>query len=141
MKQYGQCSIKILQKILAGQDPVHLLGSGSQIRHYTYGGDLARGIRYCVEHPAALNQDFNLSTAQATSVVELAELIWRKIHPGEGKPFRYVSDEPYKYDVQVRSPSVTKADQLLGFRAETSLGQILDEVIPWVAEQRRHGQI
>jgi UDP-glucose 4-epimerase len=131
----------LVQKILAGQDPVHLLGSGSQVRHYTYGGDLARGIRHCVEHPAALNQDFNLSTAKATSVIELAELIWKKIHRDDGKPFRYVSDEPYKYDVQVRSPSVTKAHRLLGFRAETSLDQILDEVIPWVAEQRRHGQI
>src|SRR5215207_7905645 len=32
-------------KVLKGQDPLHVLGDGSQIRHYTYGGDLARGIR------------------------------------------------------------------------------------------------
>ena len=31
-------------------------------------------------HPAALNEDFNLSTAESTTVLELAELIWRKIH-------------------------------------------------------------
>ena len=35
----------LVQKILKGQDPVHILGSGSQVQHYTYGGDLARGIR------------------------------------------------------------------------------------------------
>jgi UDP-glucose 4-epimerase len=29
---------------LQGQDPLHILGDGTQIRHYTYGGDLARGI-------------------------------------------------------------------------------------------------
>ena len=33
----------LVQKVLKGQDPLHLLGDGSQIRHYTYGGDLARG--------------------------------------------------------------------------------------------------
>src|SRR6266699_3127162 len=34
----------LVQKIVKGQDPLHLLGDGSQIRHYTYGGDLAKGI-------------------------------------------------------------------------------------------------
>ncbi|MDE2025942.1 MAG: NAD(P)-dependent oxidoreductase, partial [Patescibacteria group bacterium] len=29
----------LVQKVLKGQDPLHILGSGKQIRHYTYGGD------------------------------------------------------------------------------------------------------
>ena len=33
----------LAQKVLKGQDPLHILGDGNQIRHYTYGGDLARG--------------------------------------------------------------------------------------------------
>lgn len=130
----------IVHKILKGQDPLHILGSGEQTRHYTYGGDLARGIRLCIERPEALNQDFNLSTPVRTTVLELAELIWRKIN-GAGKPFRYVSDSPYEHDVQMRSPDVKKAEKMLGFRAETSLSDILDEVIPWIAEQIRHGTI
>src|SRR5277367_5250742 len=84
----------LVQKVLKGQDPVHILGNGQQVRHYTYGGDLVRGIRLCIEHPAALNQDFNLSTPVRTTVLELAEVIWRKIH-GSSKPFRYVSDPAY----------------------------------------------
>ena len=67
----------IIQKIIKGQNPLHILGDGQQIRHYTYGGDLAEGIRLCIEHPNALNNDFNLSAATATSVIELAEIIWR----------------------------------------------------------------
>jgi len=130
----------LVQKVLKGQDPLHLLGSGKQVRHYTYGGDLARGIRLCMHHPVALNEDFNLSTPVETTVLELAEMIWKKIH-GAAKPFRFVSEPPFAYDVQVRSPDVTKAEQLLGFRAETSLSQILDEVIPWVAEQIQLCQI
>ena len=111
-----------------------------QVRHYTYGGDLARGIRVCVEHPAALNQDFNLSTPVRTTVLELAELIWKKIH-GSGKPFHYVSDPAYEYDVQERAPAVGKARDLLGFEAATPLSDILDEVIPWIAEQVEIGQM
>jgi nucleoside-diphosphate-sugar epimerase len=130
----------LVQKILKGQDPLHILGSGNQVRHYTYGGELAKGVRICVEHSAALNQDFNLSTPARTTVLELAQLIWRKIH-GERRPFRYVSDPAYEYDVQERSPKVEKAATLLGFRAGTTLSEILDEVIPWISEQIEVGQI
>ena len=35
----------LVHKVLKGQDPLHILGAGDQVRHYTYGGDLAHGIR------------------------------------------------------------------------------------------------
>lgn len=129
----------LVQKVLRGQDPLHILGSGNQVRHYTYGGDLARGIRVCMEHPAALNDDFNLSTPVSTTVLELAEAIWGKVH--EFKPFAYVSDDPFAYDVQCRIPDVSKAKQKLGFEATTPLDTILDEVVPWIAEQIEAGVI
>lgn len=130
----------LIQKVLRGQDPLHILGSGQQVRHYTYGGDLARGIRLCVEHPSATNEDFNLSTSTSTTVLELAELIWTKIH-GDAKPFRYVADQPFRYDVQCRIPDVRKAREKLGFEATTSLPEILDELLPWIAEQIQLGVI
>lgn len=129
----------LVQKVLKEQDPLHILGNGSQVRHYTYGGDLARGIRLTIESEAAVNEDFNLSTAQSTTVLELAELIWRKVRGDE--PFRYVSDEPFLYDVQRRIPDTAKAERVLGFRAETSLDQMLDEIIPWVGTQIELGTI
>ena len=121
----------LVQKVLKEQDPLHILGDGNQVRHYTYGGDLARGIRLAMESERALNEDFNLSTARSTTVSDLAGLIWRKIH-GPDRPFRFVSDEPYQHDVQMRVPDVTKARDVLGFEATTSLEDVLDEVIPWI---------
>lgn len=129
----------LVQKVLKGQDPLHILGDGSQVRHYTYGGDLARGIRLCVESDKSVNEDFNLSTARSTTVLELAELIWRKAKPGA--PFRYVSDPPFPYDVKKRIPDVSKAKRVLGFEATTSLEEALDEIIPWVAKQIEIGGI
>ena len=41
----------LVQKVLKGQDPLHILGDGIQVRHYTYGGDLARGIVTAMESP------------------------------------------------------------------------------------------
>lgn len=130
----------LVQKVVKGQDPLHILGDGSQVRHYTYGGDLARGVRVCVEHPDALLEDFNISTATPTTVLQLAELIWHKVH-GPGVPFRYVSDLPFEHDVPFRSPSVDKARRMLGFEATTTLDTILDEVIPWIQKQVELGTI
>ena len=110
----------LVLKTLKGQDPLHILGDGSQVRHYTYGGDLARGIRLAMESDAAVNDDFNLSTAASTTVLELAEAIWTAVH-GPEKPFRYVSDPPFEHDVQLRVPDVRKAGRVLGFEATTSL--------------------
>ena len=123
----------LVQKIIKGQDPLHILGDGTQIRHYTYGGDLARGIVLSLEHPAATNNDFNLSTDRSTTVAELAELIWRKIR-GPGVPLSVVHDDPFAHDVQKRIPDTSKAREILGFEAATSLEVMLDEVIPWISQ-------
>jgi nucleoside-diphosphate-sugar epimerase len=122
----------IIQKILRGQDPVHILGNGSQVRHYTYGGDLAEGIVLAMESEKALNEDFNLSTAESTSVLQLVETIWKKINPGA--PLRIKSQPGFEHDVAKRIPSVEKAERILGFKAQTTLDEMLDIVIPWIRE-------
>ncbi len=129
----------LVHKALKGQDPLRLLGSGEQVRHFTYGGDLGRGIALTLEHPAALNEDFNISTPVATKIADLAEVIWRKVNPGQ--PLRLAHDAPYPHDVQYRSPDCTKAERLLGFRTETTLDEMLDEVIPWIKTQVELGTI
>jgi UDP-glucose 4-epimerase len=129
----------LVQKVVKGQDPLHILGAGDQVRHYTYGGDLAKGIVECMSQEAAHNEDFNISTAESTTVRELAEVIWRKIM-GEA-PLSLVSDPAYEYDVQRRVPDVGKAKRVLGVECTTSLDEMLNEVIPWVTRAVHEGRI
>jgi UDP-glucose 4-epimerase len=130
----------LVLKVLKGQDPLHILGSGDQVRHYTYGGDLAHGIRLAMESPAALNDDFNLSTATSTTVLELAKAIWSRARDDDA-PFRHVSDPPFEHDVQLRVPDVRKARAVLGFEATTTLDQMLDEVVPWIRTELEAGRL
>ena len=123
----------LVQKVLKGQDPLHILGKGNQIRHYTYAGDLAKGIRVCIESEKAVNDDFNISTPVSTTVLELAEAIWKKINGA--KPFRYVCDDPFEYDVQKRVPSTEKSERILNIECRTTLDEALDEIIPWIRHQ------
>jgi len=133
----------LVQKVLKGQDPLRILGSGDQVRCYTYGGDLARGIAAAIFHPAAINEEFNLSTPTPTTVLELARTIWEKVH-GTGpsaRPFRFESDPPYPHDVARRIPDTSKAKRALGFEAKTGLSEMLDEVIPWIRQEIAQGRI
>uniref|UniRef100_A0A7S1KWV4 NAD-dependent epimerase/dehydratase domain-containing protein n=1 Tax=Alexandrium catenella TaxID=2925 RepID=A0A7S1KWV4_ALECA len=130
----------LVQKVMKGQRPLHILGSGEQKRHYTYAGDLARGIARCLTDPRARNNDFNISTPVGHTVLELAEAIWKNIH-GPDVPFEFVSDDPFEHDVQMRVPCVDKAREVLGIECTTPLDVALDEVIPWIKEQIAKGTI
>lgn len=129
----------LIQKVLKGQDPLHILGDGNQIRYYTYGGDIAEGIYRAIISDKALNEDFNISTNIGHSVLEVAQKIWERVNPT--KEFSYISDKAYKYDVQKRIPSTDKAKELLGFEARTSLDRILDETIPWITKMMEKNKI
>jgi len=120
----------LINKTLKGQNPLHILGEGNQVRCYTNGKDLARGIRMVIESEKAINEDFNISTPQATSVLELAGIVWNTINPNE--EFKIIHDEPFEYDVQKRIPDVTKAKEILGFEAEISLEESVKEVIEYL---------
>ena len=124
----------LILKTLQGTDSIEILGSGNQIRHYTYGEDLAKGICLLLEHPNAKNEDFNLSTAQSTTVLELAEIIWKKIRKDE--EFKFTCVDPFEFDVQKRIPSTDKAKKLLGFEATTTIDEMLDIVIPWIEKAK-----
>ena len=104
----------LVLKVLKGQDPLHILGDGDQVRHYTYGGDLAHGIRLAMESPAP-------STTTSTSRPPVDD------GPGAGRgdlaqgqradePFRFVSDPPFEHDVQLRVPDVRRRARCWGSR-------------------------
>ena len=130
----------LVHKVLKGQDPLHILGAGDQVRHYTYGGDLAHGIRLAMESPAAVNDDFNLSTAASTTVLELAEASGTRSTRTAARSATSAMP-PFEHDVQLRVPDVRKAREVLGFEATTTLDQMLDEVIPWIRRSRRRAAV
>ena len=130
----------LVQKIVKGQDPLHILGTGEQVRCYTYGGDLAKGIAACMFHPAATNEDFNLSTPTSTNVKDLAELIWRKIHGAISRsapfPTRHIP-----MTCRCACPKRARRSACSDLRPGRSLDTMLDEVIPWIKQEIEHGRV
>lgn len=107
-----------------------ILGNGNQVRNFTSGRDLARGIRLCLESESAYNQAFNLSSEESITILELAKRIWHLAQPH--KPFQVQFSQPFKNDVVCRIPNVSKAAQLLNFKANEKLDDCLAEIYAWM---------
>jgi len=119
----------LVAKVMGGECPLTILGDGSQVRHYTYAGDVARGIVDAMASPDAWNEDFNLASSEGTTVLDLAALIWRKLR---ADPPAISPRRGYLNDVQRRVPDVGKARRLLGWEATTPLETVVDQVIEWM---------
>ena len=117
----------LVKKIRAGQYPVELLGDGAQTRCFTHVRDIARGIVLALEHPAALNEDFNLGNAEEITMLELA----RRIYDAWGgeRPFQATFVSGFPSDVKRRVPDGSKAKRLLGWEPQIDFATGLREVI------------
>ena len=123
----------LIRKVLSGQRPLEIFGSGEQTRTLTHVRDIADGIVTALGHPAAENEDFNISASDERTVAELAELIWAACgrDPAE---FELRHLPSFEVDVQRRWPSVEKATRLLGWEARVELREGLAETVCWLRE-------
>src|SRR3954463_7944361 len=106
----------LIRKALSGQRPLEIFGTGEQTRTLTHVDDIADGVVTAMSHPAAENEDFNISGSEELSVAEIARVVWEACgrDPDE---FELEHLPSFEVDVQRRWPSVEKARQLLGFEA------------------------
>ena len=123
----------LVWKLLAGEDPLTLLGDGEQTRCFTHVSDVARGVVMALDSERAVNEDFNISTPEETRVLDLARTLWGMLRPGSEPRFKHVPG--YQDDVRRRIPAVTKARELLGFEARVPLSEGLPVVVEWLRER------
>jgi nucleoside-diphosphate-sugar epimerase len=127
---YAHVIPDLTKKIISGQYPVELLGDGRQTRCFTHVSDIARGIIMALESERAVNEDFNISNPEETTILDLAEKIWDLC--STGRDFAWVPVPGFTYDIRRRVPDTTKVREVLGFAAEVKLEEGLKEVINWL---------
>jgi nucleoside-diphosphate-sugar epimerase len=126
----------LIRKVLDGQRPLQIFGSGEQTRTLTHIDDIADGIVTAMGSPAGLNEDFNISARQELSVAEIAALVWEACgeDPAEFELERLPS---FEVDVQRRWPSVEKARELLGWEAKVDLRDGIAQTVAWLRDANR----
>jgi nucleoside-diphosphate-sugar epimerase len=124
----------LIRKVLSGQRPLQIFGSGEQTRTLTHIDDIADGIVTAMAHPAGENEDFNVSASDERTVAEIARVIWAACgeHPAAFELERLPS---FEVDVQRRWPSVDKARELLGWEARIALPDGIAGTVDWLRER------
>jgi len=128
-----------IDSILRNQQiPIH--GDGLQTRSFTFVSDTVSGILAALEGDAANNQIINIGSTHEISIVDLARTIHRLCGGEEPLhlefiPYKNISGREYE-DVRRRVPEVSKAANLLGFKAQVSLEDGLSRTIEWQREVR-----
>jgi UDP-glucose 4-epimerase len=125
----------LIRKVLSGQQPLEIFGSGEQTRTLTHVDDIADGIVTALGHPAAVDEDFNISASDERTVAEIARIVWDACgrDPSE---FELRHLPSFEVDVQRRWPSVEKAERLLGWRARIDLETGIAGTVRWLRGQQ-----
>jgi nucleoside-diphosphate-sugar epimerase len=124
----------LILKVLAGQHPLQIFGSGEQTRTLTHVRDIADGIVTSLASDAGLNEDFNISASRELTVADIARLIWEEC----GRDPAHLEFEhlpSFDVDVQRRWPSVEKAQRLLGWEAQVPLREGIAETVQWLRDE------
>lgn len=127
---YAHVIPDLIKKILDGQYPLELLGSGKQTRCFTHVSDIAKGIILAMESKKGENGDFNIGSEKEIKMLDLAKLLWKKCKIK--KPFKVKYISGFKYDIKRRVPSSKKAREILIWSPKKKLENELTKIIEWV---------
>jgi len=124
----------LIKKVLSGQRPLEIFGSGEQTRTLTHVDDIADGLVVAMGSPAGLNEDFNISASRELTIAETARIVWEAC--GEDPDAFALKHLPsFAVDVQRRWPSVEKARKLLGWESQIAVEDGIASTVQWLRER------
>jgi UDP-glucose 4-epimerase len=126
----------LIRKVLSGQRPLEIFGSGEQTRTLTHVDDIADGLVVAMSSPAGLNEDFNISAARELTVAEIAKIVWEACGRDPEK-FALEHLPSFAVDVQRRWPSVEKARELLGWEARIGVEEGIAATVDWLRDRQQ----
>ena len=143
--RYGMVIPTLVRQALAGE-PLTVFGDGEQSRCFCHVRDTARALSELLVSEAAIGQVVNVGNDREITINALAELIRER--SGSSSELRHI---PYAEaygegfeDMRRRVPSLERLRGLLGWRPETPVETVLDDVIrehreAMAREQEAHG--
>ncbi len=116
--QTGEGALQIFIKRALKNEEIFINGDGAQIRAWCYVDDFVDCLMRCIRDPAAIGESFNLGNARAViTTLGLAQTVCRVLDSESKISFR----DQLSADIELRIPSVEKAEKILGFKAKVDL--------------------
>ena len=128
--QYAGVITSFIKNALSNVD-LTIYGDGNQVRDFVFVEDVARANLQAMELKNKTFEVFNIGSGRETTIKELAETIIRLT--GSKSKIKYL--EPRQGDITYSLANVSKAESVLGWRAEVSLEEGLEKTIAFYKDQ------
>ncbi len=129
---YGSVIAKFMTQALRGE-PLTVYDNGKQTRCFTYVGDTIEGTIRAATVKEAVGQVFNIGSNRESSIIELARLI-RELTGTTSEiahiPYEVAYGKQFE-ETRRRVPDITRAREILGFEAQTTLEEGLPKTLAW----------
>jgi UDP-glucose 4-epimerase len=127
--QTGEGAIQIFIKKALKNEDIHINGDGNQIRAWCFVDDFVDCLFRCLESPKAIGESFNIGNARAiTTILGLAETVCRVLKSDS----KIIFKPALSADIELRIPSVEKAETLLGFKSQVDLEEGVLRTAEWI---------
>lgn len=126
----------LMKRILDGDNPVDVWGSGDQSRAFVHAKDIARGMMLVAEKAPAATP-VNIGHDGEVTIKQLFALICKTV--GMTPEARYDTSKPDGY--ARRAADTTLLKRLTGFVPSVTLEEGLREMHAWFLTQRKHTRI
>ncbi len=127
---------RTVNRLLQGLPP-EVYDGGKHTRCFTYVGDAARGTLLAAASDASVGRCFNIGSNRERTIAEVVEMASKVVGTGpQAISFDTASMGSNYEDIPRRVPDVRLAEEVLGWRATTSLEDGLRQTVDWA---RRHG--
>jgi UDP-glucose 4-epimerase len=131
-RQTGQYGMVLPRFISAARknEPLRVYGDGQQSRCFCSVHDCVEALMRLATTPAAQGHLFNVGNTSEITIADLARLVITTL--GSSSPLEFIpyneAYEPGFDDMRRRKPSVEKLAQFTGFRAQTTLPEIIKQI-------------
>lgn len=127
--QTGEGAIQIFIKRALKNEDIFIYGDGNQIRAWCFVDDFVECLMAAIESPKAIGESFNIGNARVvTTIYGLAQAVCRTLDSKS----KIIFKPALSADIELRIPSVEKAEKILGFKAKVDLEEGVIETAKWI---------
>ncbi|MEA4863174.1 MAG: NAD-dependent epimerase/dehydratase family protein [Victivallaceae bacterium] len=135
--QYGMVVPRFVSAALAGE-PLKVFGTGHQSRCFCHVYDTVRALTGLADCPASHGEIYNIGSQESVSMLELAGIVISQLGSSskiEMVPYDVAYQKGFE-DMLRRLPETAKIRELLGWRPEHNLAQIINDVADCIRGNR-----
>ncbi len=126
----------LIRRAVSREHPLVIWGTGRAVRSFVYAGDVAQAMLLALER-CATGDPLNVASQERTSIADLTRLVLNLCNYHDAQ-LQFDTSKPEGHPGKF--PTIAKAQEKIGFKADTSLREGLEKTIAWFTETQMAGQ-